>query len=157
MIDREAYQSRRETLMLELTTAKQERQQLGSGTFGINARIEGFFSYLNALRCDNPDGYVFEYRELLKSASSNRQLLNKRPYITTQWPLGEIAAELAVYRCGHASGASRTFTNYKAVVRILQKYLDDWTPPPSLMAPKVKDQKRLPHWFKPNKPPQASA
>lgn len=145
MLDRDAYQSRRETLMFELTAATQERQQLESDTFGIKARIEGFFVYLNALRCPAPHDYIFEYRELLKSASSNRQLVNKKPYVTTQWPLGEIAAELAVYRCGHASGASRTFTNYKAVVGILQKYLKDWEPP---SAPAPEQCQRLPHWFK---------
>jgi site-specific DNA recombinase len=152
MIDREAYQSRQETLMLELAAAKQERQQLMSEKSQIKACIEGFFTYLNALRCDNPDGYVFEYRELLKSASSNRQLVNKRPYVTTQWPLGEIAAELAVYRCGHASGASRTFSNYSAVLRILKKYLKEWKPPAQFIVPEAQEKKRLSHWFKPNSP-----
>jgi site-specific DNA recombinase len=129
LIGRDEYQTRKGTLILELAEARQARQTIVDDRSGIESRIEGFFAFVNEPEFDNPYAYPIEFREALRSASSNRRLIEKKPYVTLQRPLGDIASELAVLKCAPSSCASRTFTNYRKVVRILQKYLKDWEPP----------------------------
>jgi hypothetical protein len=116
LLDRAAYSTRRERLVLELAQAKQERDRLTNSNLSVEARTKDFFDFVRQLGVDDPYADLIKFRETIKSASSNRALVGKKLCVTLQFPLGEIASELSVLRCDPPSGASRTFSDYPAVL-----------------------------------------
>ena len=144
MLDREAYRSRQASLAFELAKAKQEHAQILRQTPPADDIAERLAT-IGRLDWRDMAAHPDHLRAMLKSASSNRKLIAKKPCIELQWPLEDLCKELNVLRCAPSSVTCRTFPDYRALARVLIEYLKDWTPPEELLSPPERKLPRYDH------------
>jgi site-specific DNA recombinase len=150
LIEREAYQSRKTILLLELAEARHAQKKTAADVAGVGGRINAYLAFMKALIFRDPRDYLTEFREVIRIVTSDRKLIAKKPYITLQWPYSAIASDLAVLQCGPNRDTPRTFAHHQQVVRILKEHLKDWEPPAGVLLEQPNAKKRPSPTWQPN-------
>jgi len=156
-IEQDAYRLRRDALLLELASAKQAHQRATTTPSQIALQIKGFLEFVRYLRIEEATSDTEKFRDAFVELTSNRLLIGKEPYLTTQSPFRELISDLSVLTCGHTRDAPRTSTlqratarrsktHYQHVVHLLKKHLKDWQPPVWAMPLPEPRRQPSPNW-----------
>jgi len=127
LIDRETYNGRKATLLLDLARAREEVARLNADRGEISARLSALFELPGKLQQSQIEGRKPEFRELVRSVTSNCTLTGNELGIAMRSPYREMLSELSIpsgepFHDSFRTESHRTFD-------ILIKHIKDWEPP----------------------------
>lgn len=170
-IDRQAYEQRKERLLIELAYAREALSQAQEGELtSPRTQVQEFLELGNALWLGPRPEFREEYREAVEKLTSNRVLTGKKLEITLRNPFCVMRIDEPVLYGVPSRDASRKRTGKRTKRRsktvinlgnvwklpmreraqVIAKAMDAWAKEVNLK-PRAEEQvrKALPHWFKP--------
>lgn len=167
-LDRDGYEQRRATLLLELAGARDDLKSAERCPGPTTSKAAQFFELLKTLQLSPLPENNEKYREAVEILSSNRSLKRKKLQISLRSPFQELLASEAVLFGAPLRDTFRTCRSkptrskksaalddqsvHRKRAETLFEYLKDWAPPASSQSTggeQVTKRKPLPHWFKP--------
>ena len=159
-IDRETFNSRKSSLLLELTEAKEELRHIDRSQSVLATRTERFFEHLKSLSMGPTSESAPHFRDAIEFLTSNISLVGKKLNVAMRSPFRELSDDLALQFGAPHRGLLRTTKKKECdprrVAQIIVTHLraaEEW--PDSETHTPMREP--LPHWFGYKEPPEARA
>lgn len=170
-LDRDAYNQRKASLLLELAEVRDELKRVEANGHGVGMEgVRRFFEPINTLRLSHDEDAPDVFADALEKLTSNPTLMRKKLDLPLRSPFREVKDDLLLLFHEPSRSTFRkrtplhTESGKKAVqksislaehrARILIKHLRDWKEPAPTAA--IARRAPLPQWFKPKSPEQPS-
>lgn len=164
LIDQDTYNTRRQTLFLELAAEREGLRGLGGEREDSLSRAERFFEQVWKYELGPKQTPTDEYRDVVRELTSNRIVSGKNLYVTMRTPFKELGDDIVLLFGPPHQNAYRTFSDKTTVsekaeaasttelaARAIHERLKDWKPEPKQS---IEEPRRLnPSWFKGRRPP----
>jgi site-specific DNA recombinase len=110
VLDKEAFEARKNALLMERKDVEEKRGEWSSGTLRVTEELAHFLERAGGAYLAYKTGNLYEKRDLVDSLTSNCVLNGKLPEITLAFPFQEIANRFEKPHGGPSRGVHRTWT-----------------------------------------------
>jgi len=108
VIDKETFESRKESIIIELQDIKLKLKNLNMDKEVLFNEVQDFLELAKSLKNSYLNGLIEEKQKILKSVTSNLSIYQNNLIITMKSPYQEISNRKELSTCGHERGTPRT-------------------------------------------------